>query len=124
MEQHPYLIVKELGVGRELFERDIADCLVHQRSICAPPFSGSYSSGWRKYQGSSSIIFFSNFHGSFSKMVELTSMRYGSKAFVSPASITNPRSSDNLRLIASGNLEIGPKQWLFTSLISRACVLM
>src|SRR5260221_2873018 len=118
MEQHPYLIVKELWFRKDSFESDIADCLVHQRSICAPPFSGSYSSGWRKYQGSSSIIFFSNFHGSFSKMVELTSMRYGSKAFVSPASITNPRSSDNLRLIASGNLEIGPQKWCSPSWIS------
>src|SRR5260370_8853098 len=117
MEQHPYLIVKELWFRKDSFESDIADCLVHQRSICAPPFSGSYSSGWRKYQGSSSIIFFSNFHGSFSKMVELTSIRYGSKPFVTPASITNPRSSNNLPLIASGNLEIGPKTSFFTSFI-------
>src|SRR5258708_23795965 len=117
MEQHPYLIVKELWFRKDSFESDIADCLVHQRSICAPPFSGSYSSGWRKYQGSSSIIFFSNFHCSFFKMAELTSLRYGSTAFLSPASITNPRSSDNLRLIASGNLEIGPKQGFFSSLI-------
>src|SRR5258708_16051323 len=108
MEQHPYLIVKELWFRKDSFESDIADCLVHQRSICAPPFSGSYSSGWRKYQGSSSIIFFSNFHGSFSKMVELTSIRYGSTPFLTPPPIPNPPPPSNLPLIASPNLEIAP----------------
>src|SRR5258707_3650656 len=98
MEQHPYLIVKELWFRKDSFESDIADCLVHQRSICAPPFSGSYSSGWRKYQGSSSIIFFSNFHGSFSKMVELTSMRYGSKLSSAPRRLITQSHPANLPL--------------------------